>query len=131
MILSDIATQELEQQLADLLERCPPICAAVIVTVDGYTCAMKQRTTDQYSLERVATMGSTLMSLGDTLTAELKMGHCENIISENQEGIIAFMHINTDLVLVSMTTEKNALGMLLSYSRKCAEAMANAVSVAA
>jgi predicted regulator of Ras-like GTPase activity (Roadblock/LC7/MglB family) len=120
-MLSEAATQQLEQQLDNLLERCQVICAAVVVTVDGYTCAMKQRVREQYSLERLATMGSTLMSLGDTMTAELKMGHCENIISENEHGIIAFMHINNDLVLVSLTTETNSLGMLLSHSRKCAE----------
>lgn len=127
-MLSEAATEQLKQQLESLLDRCQPICAAVVVTVDGYTCAMKQRTTDQYSLERVATMGSTLMSLGDTMTAELKMGSCENIISENQHGIIAFMHINHNLVLVSLTTETNSLGMLLSHSRKCAENMAKTVA---
>jgi hypothetical protein len=63
------------------------------------------------------------MSLGDTMTSELKMGRCENIISENENGIVAFMHINNNLVLVSLTTETNSLGMLLSHSRKCAETM--------
>jgi predicted regulator of Ras-like GTPase activity (Roadblock/LC7/MglB family) len=124
-MLSEAATQQLEQQLEGLLDRCQAISAAVVVTVDGYTCAMKQRVPNQYSLERVATMGSTLMSLGDTMTAELKMGRCENIISENQHGIVAFMHINHNLVLVSLTKETNSLGMLLSHSRKCAESMSN------
>ncbi len=127
-MLSTTDTKQLEQQLEYLLERCQSIVAAVVVTVDGYTCAMKQRVTDQYSLERAATMGSTLMSLGDTMTAELKMGSCKNIISENQHGIVAFMHINNQLVLVSLTTETNALGMLLSHSRKCAETMAKIMS---
>lgn len=128
-MLSEAVTKQLEQQLDSLLDRCQAISAAIIVTVDGYTCAIKQCVADQYSLERVATMGSTLMSLGDTMTAELKMGRCENIISENEHGIIAFMHINHELVLVSLTTEKNGLGMLLSHSRKCAENIAKAVQI--
>ncbi|MEZ5672765.1 MAG: hypothetical protein R3E08_10450 [Thiotrichaceae bacterium] len=73
-----------------------------------------------YPLERLATMGSTLMSLGDTITAELKMGNCDNIISENKQGIVTFMHINNELVLVTLTVQKNALGMLSStFSTLC------------
>ena len=74
-------------------------------------------------------MGSTLMALGDTITAELNMGNCDNLISENKNGIIAFMHINDNLVLVTLTIQKNALGMLLSHSRRCAEEMVKIVSI--
>lgn len=109
-----------DQRLAKLLEDCSVVNAAVITTVDGHTCAMRQGN-QHYPLERLATMGSTLMSLGDTITAELKMGTCDNIISENKQGIVAFMHINNDLVLVTLTVHKNSLGLLLSYSRRCAE----------
>lgn len=113
---------KLDQRLAKLLEDCSVINAAVVTTADGHTCAMRQGN-QHYPLERLATMGSTLMSLGDTITAELKMGNCDNIISENKQGIVAFMHINNELVLVTLTVQKNALGMLLSYSRRCAEEM--------
>lgn len=109
-----------DQRLAKLLDDCSVVNAAVVTTVDGYTCAMRQ-SNQHYPLERLATMGSTLMSLGDTITAELQMGNCDNIISENKQGIVAFMHINNDLVLVTLTVHKNSLGLLLSYSRRCAE----------
>lgn len=121
-MLSQATISKLEQRLTLLLENCKVIDASVVATVDGYMCAMKQRH-QQYSLERLATMGSTLMSLGDTMTAELRMGKCDNMISENENGIVAFMHINENLVLVSLTTQKNALGMLLSHSRLCAQEM--------
>lgn len=129
-MLSTGQIQQLQQRLLELLERCQAIDAAVVVTVDGYTYATQQRQANQINqakssqLERVATMGSTLMSLGDTMTAELNMGSCDNIIAENKHGIVAFMHINNDLVLVSLTGQKNALGLLLSHSRKAAENMA-------
>jgi hypothetical protein len=117
---------KLDQRLAKLLEDCSVINAAVVTTADGHMCAMRQGN-QHYPLERLATMGSTLMSLGDTITAELKMGTCDNIISENKQGIVAFMHINNNLVLVTLTVQKNSLGMLLSYSRRCAEEMAQFV----
>ncbi len=122
-MLSGEAIAKLESRLAQLLHDCDTIEAAVVSTLDGHMCTMRQQA-QQYSLERLATMGSTLMSLGDTITAELNMGLCDNIISENQNGIVAFMHINNDLVLVTLTTQKNALGMLLSHSRRCAKEMA-------
>jgi predicted regulator of Ras-like GTPase activity (Roadblock/LC7/MglB family) len=114
---------KLDQRLAKLLEDCSVINAAVVTTADGHMCAMRQGN-QTYPLERLATMGSTLMSLGDTITAELQMGTCDNIISENKQGIVAFMHISNNLVLVTLTVQKNSLGMLLSYSRRCAEEMA-------
>jgi predicted regulator of Ras-like GTPase activity (Roadblock/LC7/MglB family) len=126
-MLSKLATIQLEQRLNKLTDQCDVIEAAVVATLDGYTCAMKQRS-QHYQLERLATMGSTLMSLGDTITAELRMGTCENVISENKNGIVAFMHINENLVLVTLTTQKNGLGMLLSHSRRCAEDLRKVLS---
>ncbi len=125
MLPTQIITK-FEQRLQKLLDVCDVIDATVIATADGFLCAMKQRS-NQYTLERLAVMGSTLMSLGDTITAELKMGNCDNIISENKDGIVAFMHINKEMVLVTVTTRKNALGMLLSHSRMCAEDLSKMV----
>jgi predicted regulator of Ras-like GTPase activity (Roadblock/LC7/MglB family) len=127
IMLSKLATIQLEQRLSKLIEQCSAVDAAVVATLDGYTCAMKQRS-QQYPLERLATMGSTLMSLGDTITAELRLGTCDNIISENKNGIVAFMHIDDNLVLITLTTQKNALGMLLSHSRRCAEELKKVIA---
>ncbi len=122
-MLTDAKKQELEQTLKGLLEQADVIDAAVVVTVDGHLQAMAQK--QDYPLERVAAMGSSFMSLGDTITAELKMGVCRNIISENESGIIVFMHINDSMILVSMTTDTSALGLLLSHSRIHAQKMQN------
>ncbi len=117
-MLSNLQQTQTTHILKTLLENSSEINAAVVTTLDGHPCAKEQR--DEYALERLATMGSTLMSLGDTITAELRMGSCRNIIAENEGGIIAFMHINQDLVLVTLTQQLNALGMLLAHSRRCA-----------
>jgi len=124
-MLAKLIQPKVTPLLERLLRDCDDIHAALVVTVDGNMCAMQQK--KNYTLERLASMGSSLMSLGDTITAELKMGVCNNIISENEQGIIAFMHINDKLVLISITTHKNALGMLLSHSRRCAQNMAQEV----
>lgn len=126
-MLSPSVVIQIEKRLEKLLDNCDIIEASVVATIDGHTCAMRQRY-NNYPLERLATMGSTLMALGDTITAELNMGNCENIISENRNGIVAFMHINKDLVLVTFTTQKTGLGMLLSHSRVCAQDIANSLA---
>lgn len=118
-MLSKQQQTQAETHLSKFLDNASEIEAAVVSTIDGNMCAMRQR--KNYPLERLATMGSTLMSLGDTITAELEMGSCKNIISENEGGIITFMHINDLLVLVTTTTDKKALGMLLAHSRRCAD----------
>ena len=118
MFSQEVVTQ-LSNGLKQLLENCDPVHAALVATVDGHMVTMEQR--GNYELERLATMGCSIMSLGDTITSELKMGICNNIISENELGIVIFMHINDDVVLVSLTTQNNALGMLLTHSKKCAQ----------
>lgn len=102
-----------------LVESFDAVDAAVIVTIDGNMVEKHEKA--RHPMKRLATMGSSLMSLGDTITAELGMGSCRNIISENQGGLIAFMHVTEDLVLVSMSYTTGSLGLLLSASRKCAE----------
>lgn len=124
-MLSSEQKQLLNNKLQMLLENSEEIAAALVTTVDGHLCAMQQR--ENYPLDRLATMGSSLMSLGDTITAELKMGGCKNIISENESGIVTFMHINNSLVLITITLHKNALGLLLAHSRKAAEEMAKSI----
>lgn len=117
--------KKLEIRLSSLLDDCDVIDAGVISTMDGHLCAMKQR--GNLAVERLSIMGSSLIALGDAITEELQMGTCDKIISENQNGIVAFMHINADLVLVTVTTQKNGLGLLLSHARKCAKEMADLV----
>jgi len=121
-MLSKIEQARLTGHLKNLLETCTVADAAVVTTMDGHLCATEQR--EHYSMDRLATMGSSLMSLGDTITAELNMGFCKNIIAENEGGIVAFMHVNANLALVTLTTSRNGLGMLLSHSKKTAAKIA-------
>ena len=117
--------QMLTERLKKLLEDCDVIDAAVVATIDGHLVSTQQRA--NLHMARLATMGSSLMALGDTITAELNMGFCDKIISENQDGLVAFMHINDSLVLITLTKQKHGLGMLLSYSRACAQDMAKKI----
>lgn len=107
----------LDQRLLELINDGVEIDMALAVTSDGHIVSTAQKR--DVPLQRLGAMGSTLMSLGDTITHELGMGSCRNIIAENEGGIVAFMHITKNLVMVSMTPANGSLGLLLSASRNC------------
>ncbi|CAA0125775.1 Uncharacterised protein [BD1-7 clade bacterium] len=111
--------RQVNNYLRDFVQRHPSIDGALVVSVDGHLIAKSIDGAD--STKRLASMGSSLMSLGNTVTGEMEMGLCKNVIVENEEGFITFMHINKKLVLVTFTTTPNGLGLLLSASRSCAE----------
>lgn len=120
--LSKEAIAQLLQPYLDELVAKDQVGGALVVTVDGHLLAKNMD--GDTSVKRLATMGSSLMSLGTTITGELKMGECKNVIVENEEGFVAFMNINQKLVLVTLTRTINGLGMLLSSSRACSASIA-------
>ena len=111
----------IKKELDAMLQRSPVVDAVMAVTIDGHLITKSESTS--YPLKKISTMGSSMMSLGDAMTSELQMGRCRNLIAENEEGILAMMHINDHLVLVSITHDTKALGMLVSASRICAETL--------
>jgi predicted regulator of Ras-like GTPase activity (Roadblock/LC7/MglB family) len=117
-----IEVQILEQELEAYLANCDVVDAAIIATPDGCLRAQQQR--GAFEVERAAVMGSSLMALGDTITAELGIGACEVVIAESQFGLVLFNHVNGALVLISVTKSKNGLGALLSWARRTADDIA-------
>jgi predicted regulator of Ras-like GTPase activity (Roadblock/LC7/MglB family) len=93
------------------------IDTAIIMTSDGLLVERVDKKSND--LKRLATMGSTLISLGDTIARELSMGACKNMISENENGGLAFMHINHEYLLVTISEKTNSLGLLVVASKNC------------
>lgn len=120
-MLNDEKKNLITQALQALVQGNEAVGAALAVSVDGHLVAGHAE--GERPIKRLATMGSTLMSLGDTISRELAMGECNNVIAENESGTVVFMHINKELVLVSLTDKLSSLGMLLSASRHCAQSL--------
>ena len=112
------ARELIQDSLDALVEQMDAVTAAIAVTTDGHLIAQAARI--DVPSKRLAAMGSTLMSLGNTVTKELGMGRCRNVISENEHGVAVFMLITARIVLISLTDNVSSLGMLLSASRRCA-----------
>lgn len=119
MTQTQFNTATIDDHLETLLEVCSDAQGVLVATIDGNPISEKSKTNADF--KRISAMASTLISLGDTLTEELNSGNCKNIILENERGIVVFMHINEDLILVSYGNNTKALGMLLSTSRLCAD----------
>ena len=117
--MSKVAEQQSAFQgpVENVLEQVDSALAVLAVTGDGHLVARAER--KDIPSKRMAAMGSSLMSLGNTITRELSMGSCRNVISENEEGVVVFMQITPKTVLVSVASDNAALGMLLSASRRC------------
>lgn len=109
----------IQTHLQTLIDQVESAHAALAVTTDGHLVTKAER--HEIPAKRLAAMGSTLMSLGDTITKELAMGSCRNVISENEEGVVVFMHLTRKTVLISVSESTSSLGMLLSASRHCIE----------
>lgn len=116
---SNLPKQILQQQFDQLIAAQSHIEFVLAVTADGHLVASASRS--EHNFKRLAAMGSTLVSLGDTVSSELNMGNCRNLIAENDGGIVVFMHITKSLMLVAQTSNRNGLGMLLSAARSCVE----------
>jgi predicted regulator of Ras-like GTPase activity (Roadblock/LC7/MglB family) len=110
------------RELENYLLNCEAVDLAVITTPDGRLRAQRQR--GAFETESTAVMGSSLMALGDTILAELRLGPCETVIAESSQGLVLFNHIASSFVLVSMTQSKHSLGSLLSWARRTADDIA-------
>lgn len=115
----------INHHLKEALNVCDVMDAVAAVTIDGHLVDMVE--SHPYPINRIASMGSSMMSLGDTMTAELNMGVCRNLIVENEGGFLVMMHIRDDLILVAITHDKSSLGMLISSSKICADSIRSAL----
>ena len=109
------------------MDKIDSALGAIAVTTDGHLICRAER--KEIPAKRLAAMGSTLMSLGNTITKELSMGKCRNVISENEEGVVVFMQITPRTVLVTASGDRSSLGMLLSASRSCIEKIRNELNL--
>ncbi|TGD72522.1 hypothetical protein E4634_13400 [Mangrovimicrobium sediminis] len=117
---------------AEIIEPCAQIAldthasvkGIVVVTVDGHMIFSKMK--DGRPAKRLASMSSSLMSLGDTVTDELAMGKCKTVIVENECGYVVFRHINQVFVLAAVSSSLTGVGLLLGASKLCARNIAEA-----
>lgn len=113
----------IQRHLQELVDRVDSCTGAIASTADGHLIARAER--QEFPGKRLAAMGSTLMALGNTITRELAMGKCRNVIAENEQGIVVFLQISHRAVLVAASADRSSLGLLLSAAKACIERIQN------
>lgn len=105
-----------DKELADLLEDCHGTLGALIASDDGFVINHQLRT--GLPKEKIAAITSSLLGLAESVAYESEQGNCNNVIVENEKGIMLFLRITPTRVLTVMANTTVSLGMLLSATRQ-------------
>jgi predicted regulator of Ras-like GTPase activity (Roadblock/LC7/MglB family) len=126
--ISDSGKQQAQQALSALVHEFDCVVASILASPDGLLMAACS-TDDEIEVDAVAAMSSSIISLGDALTAQAT--HDENhlsktVLSETDSITIATMYAG-NLILTSIGRADANMGTVLSRSRNTAEAIAKII----
>lgn len=116
-----------QDQLDTLVNSGTGITAAFISTSDGRHLLHHSKDRDGH---RVAAMSSSLLALGETVSRELTLDPCRNVLVECAGGYAVVLRIPDAfgrLLLTCVSSNTGQLGMLLSKSKICATALGRGV----
>lgn len=126
--ISDHAKHQAEQILRDLVHDFDCVVASILASPDGLLMAACTKD-DEIEVDAVAAMSSSIISLGDALTAQATHDEdhlSKTVLSETDSITIATMYAGS-LILTSIGHEGANMGTVLSRSRNTAEAIATII----
>jgi len=126
--ISDNAKQQAQQTLSSLVHDFDCVVATILASPDGLLMAYCTKD-DEIEADAVAAMSSSIISLGDALTAQATHDEdhlAKTVLSETDSITIATMYAGT-LILTSIGHAGANMGTVLSRSRNTAEAIAKII----
>lgn len=99
--------------------------AAALATIDGKP--VTHVTSAEWRPARVAAIVGSLCALGETLGKEVNQRACRNVLIETDNGLTVVQRLPSPaerLILLTTSNREANLGVLLTYSRTCAAAIA-------
>jgi len=112
-----------------MMESVPGSYAAALATIDGK--AVTHVTSAEWRPGRVAAIIGSLCALGETLAKEVNQRDFRNVLIETDNGLTVVQRLPTPadrLILLTTSNREANLGVLLTYSRTCAAAIARLVA---
>lgn len=103
--------------------------AAALATIDGKPVV--HVTAAEWRAPRVAAIVGSLCALGETLAKEVNQRACRNVLIETDSGLTVVQRLPAPaerLILLTTSNREANLGVLLTYSRTCAAAIARLVT---
>jgi len=115
--------------IARLLEGVKGSYASVLATIDGKPVA--HAANEEWRPVRVAAIVGSLCALGETLCKEINQRGCRNVLIETDTGLSVVQRLPSPadrLILLTSSNRETNLGVLLTYTRTCAAAIARVVT---
>ena len=112
-----------------MMDSVPGSYAAALATIDGKPVV--HATAADWRQARVAAIVGSLCALGETLAKEVNQRTCRNVLIETENGLTVVQRLPSPaerLILLTTSNREANLGVLLTYSRTCAAAIARLVT---
>jgi len=112
-----------------MMESVPGSYAAALATIDGKPVIHVAPADWRHG--RVAAIVGSLCALGETLGKEVNQRACRNVLIETDSGLTVVQRLPAPaerLILLTTSNREANLGVLLTYSRTCASAIARLVT---
>ncbi len=110
--------ERIASQLDRLLEACPDVEAAAVVSVDGLP--MASALPPHVEEDRLAAMSAALLSLGERAASELGKGELAQVFVRGALGHVVIIAAGAAAVLVAITSGESKIGLVLFEMRRTA-----------
>lgn len=118
-----------EDEIDALVRQTAGIDSAAVVSGDGFEIAARLR--GEVSGEKFAAMASSLLSLSEAVTQELRMRQCRNVIIQTDLGAVVTMRVPVgyrELLISALCNDASTLGAVLFATRECAQRLGQRLS---
>jgi uncharacterized protein len=112
--------KRLEEPLEELLLATRGIRGCLLATADGVGIA--QRNLDEEA-ESVAALSASALGIGRKVSEVSNCGHLEEVCFKGIDGWVSVVAVGDRAVLATAAYEGCSIGMVMYYSRKCADAI--------
>lgn len=116
-----VTAAQVEQMLARLRKlqmAVPDIEASAVISMDGLI--MASALPRGVEPDRVSAMSAPLLSLGERILWEFRLGTLDQIIVRGEDGFVVLISIAGEAVLTALARKEARLGMILLAMRRAA-----------
>ena len=109
------------QAAETLMQELKGVRAVVVCTEDGFEVA--SRVENQAQVSRLSAMASSLAALGALAGEEGKLGRCNNLVIQAEEGFMVIVQIHradVTLIISVVTNPEAIIGQVLYLARQTA-----------
>jgi len=120
--LGKIDQQALIDRIHVLQRGLPEVDAAAVISLDGLI--MASALPDGMSEDRISAMSAAMLSLGEQINKEMRLGTLEQLYTRGSNGYVVLLAVGKDAVFTTLVQPEAKLGVLFLELRKTAEDLA-------